>query len=228
MDALINGGEEAGAPEGFAGGGHFAAGDHDHVSGEILVGGAEPVGGPGADGGSAELGSAGVEEELGGGVVELVGVHRLDEADVIDVPGEAGHAVGDPGAGLAVLLEGEDGAEELWGAFDEGEGFAFEELGRAVFEVVFDELGLVVEKFLLGRGAGHVEVDDALGLGGNHGGAGDGGAVGEIDAATGSACELGKGEGPEAGVALREEVAAGEVGGLGERRIHESGKKEPR
>ena len=100
--ALVDRGEEPGAPEGGAAG-RAAAGGEDDVSGEVLVFGAEAVGEPGAGGGEAELGLAALHEELAGVVVELVGVERLDFADVVGAGGDVGEEVGEPHAGLAVL-----------------------------------------------------------------------------------------------------------------------------
>ncbi len=46
LDALIDGGEVSGAPDGFSGVGVFAAGGEDDEAGEVLVFGAEAVGCP--------------------------------------------------------------------------------------------------------------------------------------------------------------------------------------
>ncbi len=154
-----------------------------------------------------------MEEELGGGVVELVGVHGADDAEVIGDGGEVGEHFGDFGLVFSVFVEVVEWAEEFGGAFDEGEGFAGEEFFGAVFEVVFFEFGFVVEEFVLRWRPGHVEVDDSFGFWGQLGCAWGGGARRFV--AGGSVSDLSEGEGAEAGVALLEKVASGEVGGLG-------------
>ena len=49
-------------------------------------------------------------------------------------------------------------------ALDEGEALVFQQIVGARLHVQLDELGLVVEQFVLRRRAGHVQVDDAFGL----------------------------------------------------------------
>ena len=126
---------------------------------------AQAVGDPRAHRGVAGALVAGEQQHLGGGVVELVGPHRVDDRHVVDDRGEVRQQLADPRAALAVLGELVGRAEELGRALDEGEPLALEDFlgaGRAV-ELV--ELGLVVEQVVLRRRAGHVQVDDPLGLG---------------------------------------------------------------
>ena len=94
LHALIDGRQVARAPDGFAGVGIFSAGSEDDESGQILVFRAESVSRPRADGRRAEVLAAGVHEQLRGAVVELVSVHRLDEAHVIDHRGKVRQPVG--------------------------------------------------------------------------------------------------------------------------------------
>jgi hypothetical protein len=166
LHALVNGGNEAGAPAGLAAGGLGAGGDEGDEAGEVLVVGAEAVGGPGAHGGAALAVVAGVEEELGGGVVELVGLHRVDETHFIGDGVEVRAGVGHPEAAVAVLLEGARGAHELGDAGGEGERATGEEGVGAGLVGVFLEGGFVVEEVEVRRAAGHGEVDDAFGFGG--------------------------------------------------------------
>ena len=109
---------------------------------------------------------AGVEEELGGGVIELVGLHRVDEAHLIGDGVEVRAGVGHPEAAFAVLLEGAGGAHQFGHAGGEGEGASGEEGVGAGLVVVFLKGGFVVEDVEVRRAAGHGEVDDALGFGG--------------------------------------------------------------
>ena len=111
-------GEEPGAPvEGAA----FDAGGfwHDDERGEVAVTGAEPVAGPGAGGGEAGAGVAGVHLVHRRGVGVGFGVAGFDEGDVVDAGGEVGQGRGDPGAGFPVL-------PELVGGFHAGAGAAKE------------------------------------------------------------------------------------------------------
>jgi len=55
----------------------------DYEGGEIIVHRAEAVGQPGAHGGLAVDHGAGADELVGGLVVDGVGVHRFDDAEVI-------------------------------------------------------------------------------------------------------------------------------------------------
>lgn len=167
------GGKEAGAPEpiveGLAIGASGAPGNHGDEVGEVFIFGAKSVGKPGAHGRATRDLGAGLEEGDGGVVVDGLGIHRADEANLVADSGDVGEEFGDFGAGLAVLFEG------VFGACD-GKGFlagghaglalvGLDELAEFLTEV-FLELGLVVEEVLLGRRAALEEVDHALGPGG--------------------------------------------------------------
>ncbi len=166
LHALIDGGDEAAAPAALAAAGLGAGGDEGDEAGQVLVFGAEPVGGPGAHGGSALPDVAGVEQQLGGGVVELIGLHRVDEAHLIGDLVEVGAGVGHPESTLAVLFESAGAAHELGHAGGEGKGATSQKGIGAGLIGVFLESGFVVEDVQVGRTAGHAEIDDALGFGG--------------------------------------------------------------
>ncbi len=108
FNALKAGGEEAGAPvivvEGLvAGAEHFR--DKNDVIGQVSVWGAEPVADPRADGGaSGELMSC-EQERHGGGMINLLGAHGLDEAEVIGDGADVGQPFADGGAALSPALE---------------------------------------------------------------------------------------------------------------------------
>jgi hypothetical protein len=95
-------------------------------------------------------------------MVELVGVHGLHEAQMIRDLGEVRHAVRDPCAALAVLLERVLWAEHFWNALDERELFTGQKRLRAFLAVELFELGFVIEEFELARSTGHVQVNHAL------------------------------------------------------------------
>ena len=109
---------------------------------------------------------AGEEQQLGRGVVELVGVHRVDEAQLVGHVGQVRHGVGEPDARLAVLGELPPRAQQLGRAGGEGEALALGELVGARLAVALDQLRLVVEQIEVRRRAGQVDVDHPLGLGG--------------------------------------------------------------
>jgi hypothetical protein len=95
--------------------------------GEIGVVRAQAVGRPRAHGGAFGARRAGVEEELRGRVVELVGEHRVDERDLIADGLEVGEQLGGCDAGLAVRRELVRRAEDGGVPLDEGEAFHLEE-----------------------------------------------------------------------------------------------------
>ena len=172
LDTLVDGGDEAGGKAILATIGLGAAGDQDNVAGQVLVFRTESVSCPGAEGGAAGLGETGVQEQLRRGVVELVGMHGLDEAEVIRDLVQVRDGIRHPDAVFTVLLEGAWRPHELGRAAGEGEGFTLEEGVRAVLAVPFHQLGLVVKHVKVRRGAGEVEVNDTLCLGGVVGGFG--------------------------------------------------------
>ncbi len=163
--AAVGGGEEPGAPVGGSAGGTLAASGEDDVGGEIAGFATEPVGGPGAEGRAAELLGTGVEEDLGGGVVEGVRVHRLHDAEFVGDGGDVGDELGEFGSGAAVAGELEAGSEEGGVRVDEGGPVTLEEFGGGKLAVPLRELGLVVEQLEMAGCAGHEEEDDALGAG---------------------------------------------------------------
>lgn len=100
-------------------------------------------------------------------MIDGLGVHRLDETDVVSDAGDMGKEFGDFGAGLAVFFEFVFGAGNGEGFLARGHaGFSLVEVDK-VSEfpaVVFLEFWFVVEEVLGGGGAGLEEVDHALGL----------------------------------------------------------------
>ena len=162
LDTLIDRGQEAAAPDALARVGRLAAAGEHHEPGQVLVLGAQSVGRPGAQRRAAELGGARVQEELGGGVVELVGLHRLDHGEVVDHPRQVLPDLAQLRAGLAVAGELERRAQHVGHARDEGEPLPLEQLVGAGLAVVLAERGLVVEEVELAGRARHVQVDDVL------------------------------------------------------------------
>ena len=108
---------------------------------------------------------AGEEQEFSRGVIELIRVHRLHERDFVGDLLEVRDGVAHPESALAVLFKRTRATHELRHAGGERKGAALEERVRAILSAPFHELGFVVEDVQVGRAAGHVQVDDALGLG---------------------------------------------------------------
>ena len=103
--ALIDAGQEAGLPVlRFLN--RVAAGAHGDEAGQILVLGAQAVGEPRAHAGADQPGVAAVHQQQRRLVVRHVGVHRADDADVVDATRRrAAKMLADFDAALAVLLE---------------------------------------------------------------------------------------------------------------------------
>ena len=89
-------------------------------AGRSCVSAPEPVEHPRAQARPARLREAGVEEDLRRRVVELVGLHRLDEADVVRRLRQVRQHLGELRAALAVLRELEPRPEHRRIGPDEG------------------------------------------------------------------------------------------------------------
>lgn len=98
-------------------------------------------------------------------MVELIGLHRFNEGHFIGMLRKLGQAIGNPGSGIAVLLDGINRSQHLWGALNEGKAFAFEVALGAVLAVVILENGFVIEKLELRRSTDHVKIDDSFDFG---------------------------------------------------------------
>ena len=140
-----------------------ASGAHDHEGGEVLGFGPETVEHPGTEAGASGLREAGIEEDLGRGVVELVGAHRAHQADVVHDFGQMRQHFGDLGARLAVAGELEAGAHHGRIGPDEGIALTPDDRRRQGATLEFGQLGLGVEELQLARGAAHEEVDHPFG-----------------------------------------------------------------
>ncbi len=107
-------------------------------AGQVLVFGAEPVADPRAEAGALAEPVAGVELVEALGVVAGVGVHAVEEAELVGVLRGLGHQLGDPESALAMLGEIEDGTGML----------------------LVSGLRFVIEGVELGGAAAHAEEDD--------------------------------------------------------------------
>ncbi len=163
LDALVHRRQIARAPHRFAGIGILpAAGQYDEA-GQVLVVRSQPVGRPRPGARSARILRAGVHQQLRRTVVELVGVHGLDEAHLVHHRRQQRQPVGHPLAAFAALPEGILRAEHLRHPLDEGELLPGQQRRRAILAIQALQLRLVVEEFQLARRPRHVQVDHPLG-----------------------------------------------------------------
>ena len=101
-------------------------------------------------------------------MIDGLGDHRSDDAQVVDDPGRVRQEIGDPRAAGAVLLEPELRTGERQRRLVAGharQALALPHRVRQLFAVALVEHRLVVERLHLRRAAGHEQVDDALGPG---------------------------------------------------------------
>src|SRR4051794_26922003 len=80
---------------------------HDDERGQVLVVGAQAVAEPGAEAGAAGDLVAGADVGDGGVVIDRLGVHGLDEAQVVDAAGRPRQQLADPGPAAPVAGEAE-------------------------------------------------------------------------------------------------------------------------
>jgi hypothetical protein len=160
----MHGGQEATAPAGSPAIGLAGTGEQHHEGGQVLTIAADAVAEPGTETRPAGYLEAGAQIDLGGAVVELRGVHRLDERHVVGDALQPGEQTGNRRAGISVAFEGVWRRQKFGHAFDESETLALDEAVGDGLSVVFLELRFVVEEVNLRRAAGHVQIDHALGF----------------------------------------------------------------
>ena len=139
-------------------------GDQHHETRQIRVLRAKPVSDPRPHRRRAVAGRTGVKQHLCWRVIELIGVHRLHEREVIRQTGQRRIHVADPLAVLPVLLERVRRAQQFGMPLDERQPPALDELLRARLVVQLVQLRLVVEQVQLRRRTGHVQVNDVFDL----------------------------------------------------------------
>ena len=105
LDALIDRGQKSAAPAGFAAVGLVFPGEQHHETRQIRALAAQPVSQPRAHAGTADDLEAGVHEDLGRRVVELRGVHRPHDRDVVGDFAEGAAAARKFQRPIAALLE---------------------------------------------------------------------------------------------------------------------------
>ena len=156
--ALIDAGQEGRLPVLRLGDRVAAGAEHDEAR-QVLVLGAEPVEEPRAEAGASQAGVAAVHQHQGRLVIRHVGLHRSDDANVVDALADIGEDLADLDAALAVLLEFERRAEGRAGL-----ALGPEILGRQFLARVRVEHRLGVEGVDLRRPTVHEQVDHPLRL----------------------------------------------------------------
>ena len=147
-------------------------GDEHDEGRQVLVERAEAVGDPGAEAGAAGDLVPGLDVGDRRFVVDRLGVHAPDEANVVDHLRHVRQHLAHPHVVLAVLGElvfrGRN-RESLLPRGHRREPLALPDRIRQVLVVVLAHLGLVVVQVHLRRAADHVQVDHLLRLGGEVG-----------------------------------------------------------
>ncbi len=146
LHSLIDGGQESAPPARLAAVGSVLAREQHHETRQVLRLGSEAVGHPRPHAGATHDLVARVHEDLGRGVVELRGVDRAHDRELVRDLAQVWQEVGDLRSGLPALLERVRRAQELGCALDEGEALALHELVGDRLAVVLAELGLLVEE----------------------------------------------------------------------------------
>src|SRR5947207_6320752 len=88
LHALVNAGKKAGSPELLAAVGCVATRDEHDEAGQILILGTKSIDNPRAKRRITEARIAGLNQQLRGGMVELIGSHRLDETKIVNMRSE--------------------------------------------------------------------------------------------------------------------------------------------
>ena len=140
---------------------------HHHERRHVLVQGAEAVAHPRAEARLARHLVAGLHERDRGFVIDRFGVHRTDDAHVVDHLRFPGEHLGKPRAALAVLGEFEDRRRDREARLPRchrRQALAVADRFGQVFVVPVLHLRLGVEEVHLCGAADHVQIDDVLAL----------------------------------------------------------------
>ena len=220
LHPLVAAGQEAASPEAvverLSSG---PLGDHDHECRQVAVLVTQTVGQPGAQTGPPRDLRAGQEKGDGRIVIDGLGMHGPDEAEVVGDLGGPGQELADPGSRLAVLGELVDGRSHGKAALlggHAGEALTLAD-GLGQFLAAAGGQGrLVVEQVHLGGASRLEQPDHPLGRGGEVGQGCESGKrsrSGSVSGAPGSLKifleQRPQGGGPDSGGGGAEEVAPG-------------------
>ena len=134
----------------------IAAGTHRDEAGKVLVLAAQAVRHPGAHAGPRQPAVAAIHQHQGRLVIGNIGVHRTDNADIIDAAGRPGEQFADLDAVLAVALEL---VRRTHGAGGLAFGAQVRRRQRLAVELVEGRLG--IEGIDVRRAAVHEQMHDA-------------------------------------------------------------------
>ena len=146
-----------------------SAGREDDETGQVGRLAPEPVRHPRPHARSAGERRAGVQEDLGRGVVELIRMQGLDDRDVINDLGQMGKHLRKLGPALAVPRKLVPGRHQARVGPDEGVTLVLHDLGRDRLAVELPEYRLLVEEVELARSTSHEHVNDTFRLRGEVG-----------------------------------------------------------
>ena len=128
--------------------------------GQVLIFRPQAVSQPGSHAGPVGLNRPGGHHQQPGHVLRKVGMHGVDDAEIVDALRHVGKELADPAAGLAMALE-------LEGRFHQALGLALglDVHGRGALAVVLLQQRLVVEGVHVGDAAVHQQMNHAFGPG---------------------------------------------------------------
>ncbi len=95
-------------------------------------------------------------------MVELIGLHCFDEADVVNVFRKMRQSVRNPRAAIATLAERILGAKHFGCPLDEGESFSLQKFAGALLAIQLLEIRFEIEQLQLAGGTNHVQEDHSL------------------------------------------------------------------
>ena len=125
---------------------------------QVLILCSQPIDEPGTEAGAIQFIGADIEHGKRSSVLRDVGMHRVNDADVINTLGHMGKKVADPGARLAMPLELEWRREDCGGLALRSQVHLHGSLAN-----VLPQIGLIVKGVDVRNAAVHQEMDYALG-----------------------------------------------------------------
>ena len=154
--------QKAAAPHGRAAGGSAAAGEDD-VGRQVVRFAAQAIRQPASHHGQAQFAAAALHRECGRVVIELIGVQRANQADVVGTRGDVRQQIGKLHAALAVALEFSRAGPERGVFLDKREPHVFQQRRRKLLAGQLGQLRLGIEQVELRRCAVHEQEDAPLG-----------------------------------------------------------------
>ena len=105
-----------------------------------------------------------MHQQLRRGMIELVSVHRLDKADIVNVLFDMRQPIGKPQAAFSGAVKRILRAQHFRHAANKSEALADQKRRRTILTVELGQLRFVIEEFQLAGRARHVQINDALGV----------------------------------------------------------------